>query len=180
MENEILSGIRNAGRRVLLSVSLCAITCFGNTSASINNAACRALRDSNLIVKSGKVFLYGTQTNGADTKQGKYGCAKVVSVALRKAGVDIPVLLGVAGIESALKGWKKIRSDDSLLSGDVVVWTSRFKGNKNDACTGSGTCHVGIFSDEGYFHNNPLGNRPIYNGLGLFFGYKFKYAFRPL
>lgn len=148
-------------------------------AAAINLAATSALADTNLIIKDKKVFLYGVHTNGADTHKGKYGCAKVVSVTLRKAGMSIPILLGVAGIESALKGWEKVSDADKLLPGDVVVWVSRFKGNPNGACTGGGTCHVGIRSDKGYFHNNPLGYQPIYGGMGLWLGYKFKQGFRP-
>lgn len=148
-------------------------------ATEINRAAVAALDDSNLVVKDRKVYLYGVHTNGADTHGGKYGCAKVVSVALRKAGMDIPITLGVVGIETALKGWKRIPDPDQLRPGDVVVWVSRFKGHAKGACTGGGTCHVGIFSDRGYFHNNPLGYQPIYDGMGLVFGYKFKQAFRP-
>lgn len=152
---------------------------FAGLAENINEAALNALSDSNLVVADDKVILYGVQTNGIDTKNGKYGCAKVVSVTLRRAGVNIPVLLGVAGIETELRKWMKVRKSDSLLPGDVVVWISRFKGVKGGACIGGGTCHVGIYSENGYFHNNPLGNSPIYNGIGLKLGYKFKYAFRP-
>jgi hypothetical protein len=145
----------------------------------INQAALHGLDDTSLVVKNKKVILFGIQTNGADTKNGKYGCAKVVSVTLRKAGVDIPVTLGVSGIEMQLRTWNKIRDEDSLQPGDVVIWTSRFKGNKNGSCTGGGTCHVGIKSEKGMFHNNPLGYQPIYDGLGLATGYKFKLGLRP-
>lgn len=82
----------------------------GGQSDPIDRAALHGLDDSNLVIKGEQVFLYGVQTNGPDTKMGKYGCAKVVSVALRHAGVDIPVALGVAGIESRLKGWQRIES----------------------------------------------------------------------
>ena len=41
-----------------------------------------------------------------------------------------------------------------------------------------GTCHVGINSEKGFFHNNPLGYSPIYDGVGLKLGYTFKYALR--
>jgi hypothetical protein len=160
-------------------ITLCLVLAQGNQAEKINAAAMNGLADSNLVVKNKQVFLYGIHTNGEDTKKGKYGCAKVVSVTLRKAGVKIPITLGVSGIETELKGWERIGEEDSLLPGDVVVWVSRFKGNSNGACTGGGTCHVGILCKKGFFHNNPLGYRPIFNGLGLQFGYKFKYGFRP-
>lgn len=113
-------------------------------ASSINSAAIEALKNTNLIIKDSKVLLYGVQTNGADTKKGKYACAKVVSVTLRKAGVDIPITLGVAGIETKLKHWQHITKEENLQPGDIIIWTSIFKGNKNGACTGNGTCHVGI------------------------------------
>lgn len=163
----------------ILSIQMLCNFSFAGLAENINEAAVNALSDSNLVVANDKVVLYGVQTNGTDTKKGKYGCAKVVSVTLRRAGVAIPVLLGVAGIESELRNWKKVRESDSLAPGDVVVWISRFKGVKGGACIGGGTCHVGIYSGKGYFHNNPLGNTPIYNGIGLRLGYKFKYGFRP-
>ena len=146
---------------------------------AISKVASHGLDDTSLVVKDKKVLLFGVQTNGADTKNGKYGCAKVVSVTLRKAGIDIPITLGVAGIETRLNTWKKIREEDSLQPGDVVIWVSRFKGNKSGACTGGGTCHVGIKTEKGYFHNNPLGYQPIFGGLGLASGYKFKVGLRP-
>jgi hypothetical protein len=151
----------------------------GGQRDKIDQAALHGLDDTNLVFKDKRVFLYGVRTNGPDTKMGKYGCAKVVSVTLRHAGIDLPILLGVSGIETELKDWKRIASRDSLLPGDVVIWVSRFKGNKDGTCTGSGTCHVGICSTKGYFHNNPLGYHPIFNGIGLKFGYIFKYGLRP-
>ena len=161
-----------------LSLTL-AMGTAADLASSINMAALQAFQDSNLVIRGEKVVLYGVQTNGADTKGGKYGCAKVVSVTLRKAGVDIPITLGVSGIETKLGGWRRIGRPDSLRPGDVIVWISRFKGNENGACTGGGTCHVGIVSEKGYFHNNPLGHTPIFNGVGLKFGYRFKAAYRP-
>ena len=166
-------------KRIFTLILILSAMASADLAEKIDQAASNALRDSNLVLKNDKVVLYGFQTNGVDTKKGKYGCAKVVSITLRKAGVDIPVTLGVSSIETGLKNWKRVTDKDSLLPGDVVVWISRYKGNKNEACTGGGTCHVGIFSHKGYFHNNPLGFSPIYNGIGLKMGYKFKCAFRP-
>jgi hypothetical protein len=166
-------------RNLALGIFICSGLAQADMAHSINEAALHGLDDTSLVVADKKVFLYGVRTNGADTRNGKYGCAKVVSVTLRKAGVDIPVTLGVSGIEGKLRTWEKIGSEDSLKPGDVVVWTSRFKGNKNRSCTGGGTCHVGIKTVNGYFHNNPLGYQPIFDGIGLATGYKFKIGLRP-
>ena len=144
----------------------------------INRAALATRAPANLYKRDGKVMLFGQRTNGPDTKHGKWACAKVVSIVLRQAGVDIDVLLGVSGIERSLKPWRRVTSQDQLRPGDVVVWTNRFTGNDNGACTGKGTCHVGIFTTDGYFHNNPLGDSPTFDGLGLL-GFSFKTAFRP-
>ncbi|GEM_PF-3526758 len=175
----ISKGTLTALKSVALLVLMTSSSAFPDVSGNINKAASEAFQDSNLVVRNDKVILFGTQTNGADTHFGKYACAKVVSVTLRKAGVDIPVTLGVSGIETTLKPWKRVSNADSLRPGDVVVWISRFKGNQNGSCTGGGTCHVGIFSEKGFFHNNPLGYSPIYNGIGLKLGNKFKAGYRP-
>jgi hypothetical protein len=144
----------------------------------INSTALKAKDTPNYSVVHDKAYLYGVQTNGPDTRNGQWACAKVVSIILIKSGVDMPMQLGVCGCETKLSEWKKIFCKDSLAPGDVVVWTSRFKGNKNKACTGCGTCHIGIFTEKGYFHNDPLFKKPGFGGLSLI-GFKFKYALRP-
>jgi hypothetical protein len=150
----------------------------GASAAAIDRAVVETARAENLRVTEKKVILYGEQTNGPDTRQGKWACAKVVSLVLRRAGVKMNVERGVAGVERALGGWKKIADESDLRVGDVVVWTRRWKGNDDGRCTGGGTCHVGIYSSKGYFHNNPLSDRPTFDGIGLW-GFKFKLAFRP-
>jgi hypothetical protein len=147
-------------------------------AGSINFTALQTEDSLNLYSNNDKVYLYGIQTNGKDTRNGQWACAKVVSIILIKSGVNIPVQLGVCGIETKLSNWEKIIDKDSLVPGDVVVWTSIVKGNKSKACTGGGTCHIGIFTDKGYFHNSPLSKRPTFNGISLL-GFKFKYALRP-
>jgi hypothetical protein len=145
--------------------------------AEINRAALATKVPANLRRDGDKVILYGQQTNGPDTRKGKWACAKVVSIVLRQAGVPMKVERGVSGVERSLARWRKVTSSSDLRPGDVVVWTSVFKGNANRSCSGGGTCHVGIYTTEGYFHNDPLGDHPIFGGLGLL-GYRFKVAFR--
>lgn len=174
--------VRNTLLLSTVALSLMLIIEDGQAQAlalRINQAASQALQPEHLVIQQRRVLLYGVQTNTADTLHGKYACAKVVSVTLRQAGVKIPVTLAVAGIETHLKHWQRIRHAEQLKPGDVVVWISRFKGHPHGACTGGGSCHVGIVSDRGFFHNNPLGNRPIFNGIGLSLGYRFKAAYRP-
>ena len=148
------------------------------SAAAIDRAVVETGRADNLRVTGKKVILYGEQTNGPDTRHGKWACAKVVSIVLRQAGVKMNVERGVGGVERALKGWTKVNAKKDLRVGDVVVWTSRWKGNDDGSCTGGGTCHVGIYSSKGYFHNNPLSDRPTFDGIGLW-GFRFKIAFRP-
>jgi hypothetical protein len=147
-------------------------------AAAIDRAALETRRPENLRREGGKVLLYGQRTNGPDTRGGKLACAKVVSIVLREAGVKLEIQFGVVGVEQALRKWQKVTDEDEVRPGDVVVWTSRLKGNRSRACTGGGTCHVGIRTSEGYFHNDPLGDSPTFGGLGLL-GYRFKVAFRP-
>jgi hypothetical protein len=149
-------------------------------ASKINSKAIDTKDKSTLYKKDGKVFLYGQQTNDAETQKGKLACAQVVSIVLREAGLNIPVQLGVNGIETQLSKWQKITKVSDLKPGDVVVWTSIFKGNKDCTCTGGGTCHVGIYTEKGFFHNNPLSDCPTFNGIGLSMGYKFKVAYRCL
>lgn len=150
----------------------------GASAAAINEAALATRTPANLHRAGDKVLLYGQQTNGPDTRKGKWACAKVVSIVLRRAGVKMDVERGVAGVERSLGRWRRITEKGKLRPGDVVVWTSRFKGNANRACTGGGTCHVGIVTTEGYFHNDPLGDQPTFDGIGLW-GFSFKVGFRP-
>lgn len=168
---------------------------FANLADRINQAALDTNNSKNLYRESGKVLLYGTQTNGADTNGGKWACAKVVHVVLKQAGAlgNLPVPIrtkngktdyrmgiatGVSTVEKGLSGWKKITDESDVQPGDVVVWTNRLKGKKDKSCTGSGTCHIGIYTSRGYFHNNPLGDSPTFGGLGLYL-FSFKVAFRP-
>lgn len=148
------------------------------STAAIDEAALATKRTEYLYRRDGKVFLYGQRTNGADTQGGSLACAKVVSIVLRQAGVNMGVELGVAGVERALGSWQRVTAERELRPGDVVVWTNRFRGNRNGACTGGGTCHVGIVTSDGYFHNDPLGDGPTFDGLGLL-PFRFKVGFRP-
>jgi hypothetical protein len=125
-----------------------------------------------------QVLLYGHPTNGADTRYGRWACVKVTTIVLRQAGVPIPVLHSVPQVEAALHGWRRIPDQSALRPGDVVVWTSRLHGNTDGGCSGYGTCHVGIFTDQGYFHNSPIRWSPVFNRIGLW-AFRFKEAFRP-
>jgi hypothetical protein len=162
----------------LAGAGLCPAAGFASPAADINGAALATRRGPHLVRQGDRVLLYGQQTNGPDTRAGKWACAKVVSIVLRRAGVQMPVRLGVAGVERQLRGWQRLDDSDDLKPGDVVVWTRRWKGNPDRSCTGGGTCHVGIYTSDGYFHNDPLGDTPIFGGIGLL-GFKFKVAFRP-
>ncbi len=153
-------------------------TAAGAGAADIERAALATKKLENLQTNESKILLYGQRTNGSDTKYGQWACAKVVSIVLRKAGVKMDLQLGVGGIERSLKTWKRIGDSDDLKPGDVVVWTSRTKGNANRSCTGGGTCHVGIYTSDGYFHNDPRIKKPSFDGISLW-AFKFKVGLRP-
>lgn len=149
-----------------------------STAERINYFAVHALDDANLIEADGEVRLYGTRTNGPDTKHGGWACAKVVSIVLKKAGAFRRIVLGVRAIEAGLKDWQKIDDEDELRPGDVIVWVSKSKGRKDAKCTGGGNCHVGIVSEKGYFHNSPMSKKPTFGGFSLW-GFRFKNGLRP-
>jgi hypothetical protein len=55
------------------------------TSKNINKFAIDSLDEKNYKNENGNIFLYGIQTNGSDTNQGKLACAKVASIVLKKS-----------------------------------------------------------------------------------------------
>ncbi len=134
--------------------------------------------DSGALSRHGdSVVLYGVRTNGPDTKQGRWACAKVASIVLHRSGVMKKVVLGVREVELALRSWKRIDDEDSLRPGDVVVWTRRYDAPEDGSCIGGGTCHVGIQTSKGWFHNDPLLRRPSFDGLALL-AFQFKAGYR--
>ena len=146
-------------------------------SNRINEAAIHALDNANYSNQNGIVKLYGIRTNGPDTKNGNWACAKVVTIVLKEVGVINKPYVGVRHVESALNNWTKIEKKDDLLPGDIIVWVSRFKGRDDKKCTGGGNCHVGIVTDKGYFHNSPITNKPTFGGISLW-GFSFKIGYR--
>lgn len=149
----------------------------GSISSKINEAAVHALDNANYSNQNGIVKLYGVRTNGPDTKNGNWACAKVVSIVLNEVGVLNELYVGVSNVESALNSWTEIKKEDDLLPGDIIVWVSRFKGRDDKKCTGGGNCHVGIVTAKGYFHNNPITNKPTFGGISLW-GFSFKMGYR--
>jgi hypothetical protein len=150
----------------------------GLVALKLNALGLQAIDSGRMEVRNDSVYLFGQLANGRDTKQGQWACAKVASIVLQKAGAMKSVVLGVHQIESSLKRWKRIEVEDSLIPGDVVVWTRRYNAGRNGTCIGSGTCHVGIVTSKGYFHNDPLRKKPSIGGLSLL-AFKFKYGLRP-
>jgi hypothetical protein len=148
-------------------------------SDKVNYYAVHALDEPNYSESDDIVKLYGVRTNGADTRQGNWACAKVATIVLKKAGVLKRVFLGVRQVESKLKskGWEKIEDEDELEPGDVIVWVSK-TGREDKKCTGGGNCHVGIVTTKGYFHNSPISNKPQFGGFFSLFGFDFKVGFR--
>jgi hypothetical protein len=91
----------------------------------INDAASRALDQENFVNQNGSVTIYGIRTNGPDKSYGQLACAKVVTIVLKKAGALSEISLGVRHVESALRNWEKIETEEDLRSGDVIVWINR-------------------------------------------------------
>ena len=101
-----------------------------------------------------------------------------MTIILLKAGVVDEISLGVRHVEAALINWKRIEDEKDLKQGDIIVWVNRFKGRKDKKCTGGGNCHVGIVTENGYFHNSPISDGPTFGGISLW-AFKFKIGYRP-
>ena len=162
----------------LFVVAIAIASSDAQTADTINSVACNALEKENYFDRYGVVKLYGIRTNGADTNNGRWACAKVATIILKKAGVTSKISLGVRHVEAELTHWKKIHREDELRPGDVIVWLNRFTGREDEKCTGGGNCHVGIVTDNGYFHNSPITGTPTFGGPSLL-AFKFKVGFRP-
>lgn len=92
------------------------------------------------IASSIKALLGSTSFRGSDVDGGNLACAKVVSTALKNAGVLSKVSLNCDGVVADLKavGWKAVRVPP-YQDGDVVTWkTSRGPGR-----------HIGIIVKNG-------------------------------
>ena len=148
------------------------------TAERIHMLSRHALDKGNYLREDGIVELYGIRTNGPDTLNGRLACAKVVTIILKKAGIVDRHSLGVRHVEAALKDWEKVENRKDLKPGDIVVWVNRFKGRRDRRCTGGGNCHVGILTENGYFHNSPITNAPTFGGFSLLL-LKFKMGYRP-
>lgn len=104
------------------------------------------------IVSSIKKLVGSTAFRGADVKGGKVACAKVISTALKNAGVIDKVILGVPALVSEVKskGFKEVKAPP-FKPGDIVTWRTydRNKDGKKDNDT-----HVGIVDDSGQAISN--------------------------
>ncbi|MFH0975398.1 MAG: hypothetical protein V1874_06410 [Spirochaetota bacterium] len=163
---------------ILLTHSLFTSSAFAQNAKAINDVACKALDKKYFTDENGIVKLYGIRTNDADTRYGKWACAKVATIILQKAGAIKEIMLGVGRVEELLRHWKKIEDESSLKPGDVIVWVNRFSGRKDGKCTGGGNCHIGIVTKKGYFHNSPASRVPTFDGASLW-AFKFKIGYRP-
>ena len=107
-----------------------------SSSSSTSTAGPIQTRVSNSI----KSLLGSTRFRGRDVDGGNLACAKVVSTALKMAGVLDRVVLNCDAVVSALKrkGWRRVRVPP-YHDGDVVTWTTR---------RGPGR-HIGIIVKDG-------------------------------
>ncbi len=104
------------------------------------------------IVSSIKKLVNSTSFRGSDVKGGKVACAKVVSTALKNAGVINKIILGVPALVSEVKskGFKEVKAPP-FKPGDIVTWRTydRNKDGKKDNDT-----HIGIVDDSGQAISN--------------------------
>lgn len=164
-----------------------AFSAFAELADRIDEAVVQA--ENHIRDEGGVKYLYDVSIHNSCNKNGKYACARVAAAVLKQAGVIIrrtnsgpchgSLALAVNEVENQLQArrWKKVESSWSLKPGDVVIW--RKITNLSGDCTGNGSCHVGIHSRKGIFHNDPWWNTPGYGTLSLAF-FSFKVAYRPL
>lgn len=104
------------------------------------------------IVSGIRGLIGSTAFRGSDVKGGKVACAKVVSAALKKAGVIDRVILGVPALVSEIKkkGFKEVKAPP-FQAGDVVTWRTydRNRDGKKDNDT-----HIGIVDSNGQAISN--------------------------
>lgn len=109
------------------------------------------------IVSSIKNLIGSTSFRGSDVKGGKVACAKVISTALKNAGVINKVILGVPALVSEVKskGFKEVKAPP-FKPGDIVTWRTydRNKDGKKDNDT-----HIGIVDDSGQAISNSSSRR---------------------
>lgn len=143
--------------------------------------------DASHVQRVGRLeVLYGLPINGADTSGGRLACARVVAAILRQAGVALsPQTAGVAQVESALSRWRRVTAEDDVRAGDVVIY--RHILNRNDSCTGGGSCHVVISVGGSRVFGNSSYDLPLFAKRGPqqhyrawlhLAGYRFKRAYR--
>lgn len=117
----------------------------GNNTAAANTPAAANTTPANQsilsrISSSIKNLINSTSFRGADVDGGNLACAKVVSTALKNAGVLSRVSLNCDAVVSDLRavGWQRV-SVPPYQDGDVVTWTtSRGPGR-----------HIGIIVKQG-------------------------------
>ncbi len=89
----------------------------------------------------------GSFPYAAATRGGALGCAQVVTTALKAAGVNTGIQLGVLATIPKLKslGWKQVKVPP-YQAGDVITWSTydRNRDGRNDADT-----HIGIIMTSG-------------------------------
>lgn len=172
------------------------ILCLGSLSnaqsaSRINAAALRALHPSNYDTSKKVHTLYSHAINHADVNYGFLACARVVAAVLSASGVIVPRLtngvetrslaLAVYEVETKLSQlrWKKVYQEQALRPGDVIVWRGLENNRPGYFCAGNGSCHVGIVTTEGIFHNNYTYPKPNFDTSVLEGTFVFKIGYRP-
>jgi hypothetical protein len=124
-------------------------------SSSGGSVAMKAGSNNSLtsrIVSGIRGLIGSTAFRGSDVKGGKVACAKVVSAALKKAGVIDRVILGVPDLVSEVKkkGFKEVKAPP-FQAGDIVTWRTydRNRDGKKDNDT-----HIGIVDSNGQAISN--------------------------
>lgn len=109
------------------------------------------------VISSIQGLIGSTAFRGRDVRGGKVACAKVVSTALKNAGVIRNVILGVPALVSAVKsaGYKEVKAPP-FKPGDIVTWRTydRNKDGKKDNDT-----HIGIMDNNGQAISNSSSRR---------------------
>lgn len=176
---------------IVVIISFISLSTSAQSASRINAAALKALHPSNYDTSKRVHTLYGHAINHADVNYGFLACARVVAAVLSVDGVIVPRLnngvetrtlaLAVYEVETRLSKlrWKKIYNEEALLPGDVIVWRGLTNNKPGYFCAGNGSCHVGIVTTQGTFHNNYSYPRPNFDTSVLEGSFVFKVAYRP-
>lgn len=105
------------------------------------------------VVETARMYIGSTNFRGPDVAGGSLACAKVASTILHKAGVEIPVVLGVDMAKRLLlrEHWEMYKGPPQ--AGDVIIWGKTPTRIVNGVAK-PGHGHIGIMTGSEFVVHN--------------------------